>query len=189
MEEYQMIRNIAAVGLILLLGACQPTAYPPLTYNTETADKIMQATYDVCIRNIGSAEKMKDDAEAITGDKSQPKRVRVDGQWHDIDQYRFYDGDIYLAFFSVYRNGKGCAASYASGSVPQHIATQRFGINWVEGKYEHAQFGAVRSKPVGVEYIQHIEGEGLFDMMLFLDKEWTQFEVNRTGAPDVEWGG
>tara|TARA_Y100000114_G_scaffold23532_1_gene19286 strand:- start:4448 stop:5002 length:555 start_codon:yes stop_codon:yes gene_type:complete len=184
-----MIRNIAVAAVLVVLAACQTTSYPPLTYKADAADKVMQAAYDVCVKNIGDAGKMQSDVKELTGDTAQSKRVRVEGRWQDIDHYRFYDKDVYLAFFSVYRNGKGCAVNFASGSVPKHIVTQRLSIEWVGGSYNHAQFGKVSSTEIGVEYIPRIEGEVVFDMVLFLDKEWTELEAERVGAPKMEWGG
>lgn len=182
-----MIRNAITAAGLLFLVACQTVGAQKVAYNAQNAEKIMQAAYDVCISNIGNADKMQSDVRALTGDTPQSKRVRVEGEWYDIDHYRYYDDDEYLAFFSVYRNGKGCAANYATGAVPQHIVTQGLSIEWGEGKYNKAQFGKVRSKDVGVEYIQRIQGEAVFDMILFLDKEWTQVETSRTGAPDIKW--
>lgn len=182
-----MIRKLSAVLIVASLGACQTTAYPKLTYNAANADKIMQAAYDVCVANIGDPVSMQEQAKSLTGDVPQSKRIRVEGEWHDIDHYRFYDGDDYLAFFSIYQNGKGCAVNYASGSVPQHIATQTLSIDWIDGTYEHARFGRIKSEEVGVEYVARIGGETVFDMVLFLDAEWTAVETDRTGAPSIEW--
>ena len=188
-----MIRNIAAVGLILLLGACQTLKAPdqagPVTFNQSDLDTIATVLKDVCVDNMGDALAMAKAVNDMGGYDVKRERVKLNGKFVSVKHYRIDNNGRYLTAVSFYGDGGACSASYASNLIPSDLLYREIGAVMFDGEYKHTKAGYIVEPRLGVGHITSIRGDSVFDMLMVMDQPMYASHQNATGAPDVEWGG
>ncbi|MEQ9347729.1 MAG: hypothetical protein RIG26_14915 [Thalassospira sp.] len=187
-----MIRNITALAVILLLGACQTTQ---VSLNKDYSATVADAAKTVCIPYVGDTESLRKAAMGYTGDSGKQFDSKdVTGPikvWH----YQIVEDDRNVAFIAIGSPG-GCDVSFVNdvadlnavrdvlgaevyGGYKPSLLNNQTGYGRIPGQDFVVLFGAFDFAPGKIS-----RGVG------FITKDIYQSVEVPNGAPEnLEWGG
>ena len=187
-----MIRNIAAVAVILLLGACQTTGVedkPTYTGSPDDEAAVLNLAQHVCVENLGDGEAMNAAARNLTNDIEKRHTAKSGGHEIPVQSYRYTKDGKYLAYVSILWDGEACSVNYAERLVRPSVFQSSFDVVMTGGIYEGAIYGKSQNRDMAMVVSKSRGEDGPVMSVGFMNKEAYRKEQSLTGAPDLGWDG
>ncbi|WP_417733113.1 hypothetical protein [Rosistilla oblonga] len=184
-----MIRKIAVVAVLMVLGACQTTQAPK---DDKYADLRVVATLvnNVCLSNVGDGVGMLAAARRVSGGKLLVNEIDLgNGKIGTAKGYRYIKDGKYYALISVVDDGDICGVIASAHLVDRDDLADVLAVAMLDGEYSEVRYGVYGHNKGVASFSLSMGGGDPMTIFALMNQDAYEHERAMTGAPEMEWGG